>query len=179
MTLEAAIWLTKFVHLAGISIWVCGLLAMPFLMIQRSGLEGAPLYRLQRMVRFLFVALISPVAFVAIGTGTALIFLRWTLVEWFTLKLAFVGVLAGLHVLTGLLVLEVFKAEGRMGAFAATALMAGELLASIAILALVLGKPALDAEALAGGLLSPGGLGRALGPVVEPILEPLISLMTP
>jgi putative membrane protein len=175
MTLEEVTWLTKFLHLSAVALWLGGLLALPFLMVQRSGLEGESLERLQRMVRFLYVALTSPAAFVAIAAGTALIFLRWTFVEWFTLKIACVGALAALHALIGLRVLSVFEHEGQIGKLAAVALTGVASAASLAILWLVLAKPDLDARAFAGGLMAPGALGEALAPIVDPVT----SAMTP
>jgi putative membrane protein len=175
MTLEPAIWLTKFVHLSAVALWLGGVLALPLLMVQRSGLEGESLQRLQRMVRFLYVALASPAAFIAIATGTALIFLRGTFVEWFSLKLVCVGALAALHALIGLRVLSVFEHEGQITKPPAVALTVAASAASLAILWLVLAKPDFDASALAGGLMTPGALGEALAPIVDPV----ISAVTP
>jgi protoporphyrinogen IX oxidase len=92
----------KFVHLATIAIWSGGLIVLPFLFWQRRGLAGPDLDRLHRMTRFVYVALTSPAAFIAIGSGTALIFLQATFREWFTLKMLLVGVMVMLHVLAGL-----------------------------------------------------------------------------
>jgi uncharacterized membrane protein len=65
--------LLKFVHIATISVWAAGLVCLPFLFAQRKdvGHEDA-LHRLHAMVRFLYVVILSPTAFVAIGSGTAL-----------------------------------------------------------------------------------------------------------
>jgi len=166
MTLEAGVWIVKFIHLAGIAVWIAGLVAIPSLMFQRTGLEGDDLERLQRMVRFLYVALASPAAFAAIAAGAALLFLSGVFVEWFTLKLVLVGALAALHVLTGLRILKVFEAEGRIGAPAALTLTAADALAVLAILWVVLAKPEIDAVDLAGGRFAPGALGEALEPWV-------------
>jgi putative membrane protein len=159
MTPEAAVWIVKFAHLTAVAVWIGGLIAIPFLMLQRTGLEGDDLYRLQRMTRFLYVALASPAAFVAIGSGTALIFLAGVFVEWFTLKLVLAGALAALHVLTGLRILRVFEAKGGIGRPAAVALTAADAVAVLAILWVVLAKPALDAGALAGAAFAPDALG--------------------
>ena len=50
--------------------------------------------------------LTSPAAFVAIASGTALIFLQATFVEWFSLKMVLVGIMAMLHVVAGLVLLQ-------------------------------------------------------------------------
>ena len=82
----------KFVHLGAIALWSGGLIALPFLFWQRRALEpGLDLDRLHRVTRFVYVELTSPAAFVAIGSGTALIFLQATFAEWFSLKMVLVG----------------------------------------------------------------------------------------
>jgi protoporphyrinogen IX oxidase len=169
VTLEAGIWLCKFLHLTAVAVWMSGLLAAPFLMVQRSGLDGGPLHRLQRMVRFLYVVLASPAAFLAIGAGTALIFLRGTYVEWFTLKLVLVGALVGLHAFIGRSVLSVFAHKGRMSAAWAAAMASATSGVALAVLWVVLAKPDFDATAMGRQLMAPGALGEALGPVLEPV----------
>lgn len=175
VTLEAAIWLSKFAHLAAVAIWLGGLLALPFLLVQRAGLEGEPLHRLHRMSRFLYVAMASPAAFVAIGAGAALIFLRGTYAEWFTLKLVCVGALAGLHALIGRRVLSVFERDGGFRRAWAMVLASATAASALAVLWVVLAKPDFDAEAMAGGLLAPGALGERL----RPVLERVTSAATP
>lgn len=165
------VWLLKFVHLAGIALWAGGLMTVPFLMRQKDGLAGDDLVRLHRMVRLLYVAILSPAAFVSIGTGTALIFLRATHGEWFTLKLLFVGVLAALHVRLGLLVLSVFEDGGRLSRWGARLLTLGVVSSAGAVLVVVLWKPRLPMERLAPGLFQPGALAE--------FLQPLIAWVTP
>src|SRR5690606_14913406 len=94
----------KFLHAATISLWSAGLLALPFIYRQRRGLEGDHLYRLHIFTRYFYVGFVSPSAFVAIGTGTALIFLRETYVAWFSWKLLLVTVMTGIHLFSGLLI---------------------------------------------------------------------------
>jgi len=67
----------KFAHLAAIAIWSGGLLVLPFLFWQRGTVaDGPDLDRLHRITRFVYVGMTSPAAVIAIGSGTALIFLR-------------------------------------------------------------------------------------------------------
>jgi uncharacterized membrane protein len=69
--------LLKFVHLAAIAVWSGGLLVLPFLFWQRATVAAGPdLDRLHRLTRFVYVGMTSPAAVVAIGSGTALIFLK-------------------------------------------------------------------------------------------------------
>ncbi len=162
---ETALWLVKAVHVATISLWAAGLLTLPFLLAQRSAVGGAALHRLHALTRFLYVALVSPAAFVAILSGTTLIFLQATYVEWFSAKLAFVGLMVVLHIVTGLAVVRVFARDRGLGAFGTTGLTLGQLAAIGPILWLVLDKPALDSAAIGPELFAPGSLARLLGPL--------------
>lgn len=162
---ETALWLVKAVHVATISLWAAGLLTLPFLLSQRRAVAGAALHRLHALTRFLYVKLVSPAAFVAILSGTALIFLQATFVEWFSAKLVFVGLMVVLHIVTGLAVVRVFTRAHGLGAVSATALTLGQLAAIGPILWLVLDKPMLDSTAIGPALFTPGGLARLLGPL--------------
>ncbi|TVQ34362.1 MAG: hypothetical protein EA356_10685 [Geminicoccaceae bacterium] len=163
--------MTKAVHVAAIALWAGGLLALPFLLAQRTGLEGAPLHRLHALTRFFYTALISPAAFVAIATGIALLFVQATYVEWFSAKLGFVGLLVGLHAAIGLSIVKVFTHERRFGKVAASFFTTAQLTAIPPILWLVLAKPDLDAEALFPDLFAPGNLAH--------LLKPLTAWVTP
>ena len=82
----------KFVHLATIAVWSGGLIVLPYLFWQRRlSRTGRNWTGCTGVTRFVYVAMTSPAAFVAIGTGTALIFLQATFREWFTLKMVLVG----------------------------------------------------------------------------------------
>jgi protoporphyrinogen IX oxidase len=156
------VWL-KFIHIAAISLWSAGLIGLPGLYVRRGQMAGGPaLHRLQAQVRFLYTSVVSPAAFVGIATGTALIFLRETWAPWFAAKLLFVGVLATIHLLTGLVIIRLFE-EGRTypvwRSVAATIL---PVATATAILVLVLAKPELPAV-LPDVLHEPGGLCRLLG----------------
>ncbi|MDM0074681.1 CopD family protein [Variovorax sp. J2P1-59] len=151
----------KFAHLASIAIWSGGLLALPFLFWQRRTLTAGPdLDRLHRITRLVFVELTSPAAFIAIGTGTALIFLQATFVEWFSVKMVLVGVMAMLHVLAGLVLMQVFSPTGRFGRISYVTLMSAYVIVIAGILWVVLAKPHFDSNAVAARLFEPGALGR-------------------
>ena len=104
----------------------------------------------------------SPAAFIAIGTGTALIFLQTTFKEWFSLKMVLVGAMAMLHVLAGLTAVKVFGPNGRFSMRAGIALTGVYLLVIVAILWVVLAKPGIDSNAIAPHLFDPGVLGDRL-----------------
>lgn len=154
----------KFVHLAAIAIWSGGLVALPFLFWQRRALEAGPdLDRLHRMARFVYVEMTSPAAFVAIASGTALIFLQATFQEWFSLKMLLVAVMAMLHVMAGLVLLHLFSPTGRFGRSSYVALTSAYVVLIAAILWVVLAKPHIDSTLFAAHLFEPGALARIIG----------------
>ena len=153
----------KFVHLAAIALWSGGLIALPFLFWQRRTLEAdLDLDRLHRVARLVYLELTSPAAFVAIASGTALIFLQATFAEWFSIKMALVGIMAMLHVLAGLVLVQLFLPEGRFSRLSYLALTSGYIVVITAIISVVLAKPHIDANQIAAHLFEPGGLGRWL-----------------
>jgi uncharacterized membrane protein len=153
------IWV-KVIHLAAIAIWSAGLICLPGLYVQRAHVPNAEsLHRLQSMVRFMYVAIVSPAAFVAVGSGTALVFLREAWVPWFSLKLAFVGMMVFLHILGGLVIIRLFE-EGRVypvWRFVSTTAVTVVLVTIV--LVIVLSKPDLP-SLLPSAMSEPGALGR-------------------
>ena len=155
--------LLKFMHLAAIALWSGGLIALPLLFWQRRALEaGVDLDRLHRITRLVYVELTSPAAFIAIGSGTALIFLQATFQEWFSLKMVLVGIMAMLHVVAGLVLLQLFLPDGRFSWLSYLALTSAYIVVITAIIWIVLAKPHIDANQFAVQLFEPGGLGRWL-----------------
>lgn len=158
--------LFKFLHVATIELWSAGLIALPFLYLQRKGLAGDALHRLHAFTRFFYVALVSPAAFVAIGSGTVLIFLMGTYEAWFSAKLLGVAVMTGIHIFSGLMILHLFE-PGRFYPLWRFALVLPLTLLVIAsILILVLGKPRLEWPALLADLFVPGRLGEIAAPFI-------------
>ncbi|MFN7026196.1 MAG: CopD family protein [Pseudorhizobium sp.] len=150
----------KFLHIASIAVWAGGLVSLPGLYVQRAHVQdNDSLYRLQRIVRFSYVTIISPAAFIAVASGIMLIFGQQTFAGWFSLKLFFVALLVVLHVLTGLVIIRLFR-EGEIYPVwrfvLATVLTCGVV---VAILFVVLAKPSLNYTPT-GDLFEPGGLRR-------------------
>jgi protoporphyrinogen IX oxidase len=153
----------KFIHLGAIAIWSGGLIALPFLFGQRRGLTATTeLDRLHRITRLVYVELTSPAAFIAIASGTALIFLQATFVEWFSAKMVLVGIMAMLHVVAGLVMHQLFSPDGRFSRLSETALTVAYVVVIVAIIWVVLAKPHIDSNLFAPHLFEPGGLGRWL-----------------
>lgn len=162
--------LLKFIHLATIALWSGGLIVLPFLFWQRRGLvPGADLDRLHRFTRFVYVGMTSPAAFVAIGSGTALIFLQTTFLEWFSLKMVLVGLMVMLHVVAALVMDKLYQPDGRFGRSAYAALTTSYLVLITAIIWVVLAKPQIDSNQIATKLFSPGGLRHFVGETRIPI----------
>jgi len=160
----------KFTHLAAISIWSAGLIVLPFLFWQRRALDlGTELDRLHRMTRFVYVGMASPAAFVAIGSGTALIFLQATFQEWFSVKMVLVGAMVMLHVVAGLVLGRLFLADGHFGRPSYVALSSAYIVLITAIIWIVLAKPHIDSNQFATDLFRPGALGHFFGDIRMPM----------
>ncbi|GGA78217.1 membrane protein [Nitratireductor aestuarii] len=159
------IWL-KAIHITAIALWSAGLICLPGLYVQRAHVSGeAALNRLHELVRFLYVKLMSPAAFIAIGSGTALIFMRQTFEPWFGMKLLFVGLMAVLHTLTGLVVLRLFDEGEVYPVWRFVAVTIVTLAVVAAVLFLVLARPDIP-FLLPAFLAEPGGLRRWLSDLI-------------
>lgn len=164
----------KAVHILCLGVWVGGLLLFPALLAERANHPAGPaLHRMHRRARFLYTAVLSPAAIIAIASGTALIFLRQVYVPWFAAKLLLVAGLAMIHVFAASRIVELFKEEEpphyRLGAFA----FATTALLVAGTLTLVLAKPDLPLPGGPGAhFFTPGGLGDWLGDVL-PALAPV------
>ncbi|WP_024506045.1 CopD family protein [Bradyrhizobium sp. ARR65] len=162
--------LFKFIHLGTIAIWSAGLIVLPFLFWQRRDLElGSELDRLHRLTRFVYVEMTSPAAFLAIGSGTVLIFLQTTFLEWFSLKMMLVALLVMLHIVAGLTLAHLFEPGGSFSRFSYVTLTASYLVLITAIIWVVLAKVHIDSNQFATELFAPGGLRQALGETIMPM----------
>lgn len=162
----------KFIHIAAIALWVSGLICLPFIYRQRSevGVEH-DLHRLHAMTRFFYVVILSPAAFLAIGSGTVLIFLQQTFVPWFTIKLVFVGVLVFIHLLTGLVILKLFDEAEHYPNWRYILVTSITTAVATAVLVVVSGKPDIDVQDFQTEFFQPGKLGEMLGPIVDPLIR--------
>lgn len=156
--------LLKVFHIAAISVWVAGLVALPGLYIQRTHVTSRDaLHRLQLAVRFAYVGLISPAAFIAVGSGIALIFGRATYAPWFSAKLGMVAVLVFIHVLTGLVVIRLFREGERYPVWRFVLVTMLTLIVACGILFLVLAKPPLSLPRT--DIFAPGALREIVAPL--------------
>lgn len=160
------LWL-KFAHVAAIAIWSAGLICLPWLYVQRPDTRDTPeIYRLQALVRFAYVALISPAAFVAVGTGIGLIFVAGTFEAWFSLKLVLVGALVGVHILTGLVIIKLFEEGEAYPRWRFVLVTVATVAIVVAILVVVSAKPIFDFAFLGEFLATPGALGEWGGDLI-------------
>lgn len=151
--------LLKFVHIAAIAVWAAGLICLPLLNRQRNEVgEATDLNRLHSMVRFFYVVIVSPAAFIAIGTGTALIFEQETFTLWFSLKLLLVGAFVAIHMRIGHVILRLFEQSVRWPNWRHAAMTATSIAIATAIVTTVLMKPSLDWRTIDSELFEPGQL---------------------
>ena len=158
--------LLKFVHIIAIAGWSAGLLCLPFLYLQRRRLGGDALHRLHNFTRFFYVGLVSPAAFVAVASGTVLIFVQATFEPWFSVKLALVAAMVIIHVMSGLMILRLFEPGRTYPAWRFIAVSALTACVIGAILVIVLGKPEWFAAAWITAFFAPGALGQMLGGLI-------------
>ena len=166
------VWL-KALHISALVIWCAGILAFPALFALRPTVGSKPeLWQLQRFVREAYRVIVSPAAFVAVVSGTALVFLREVFTAWFAAKLLAVGLLTVIHLRFGHIILHLFEEGAGYRAWrkwASTLLALGVI---GAILWLVLEKPPFDETVLPPWLLEPGGL-RTLAQFLPEIIRPI------
>jgi uncharacterized membrane protein len=134
----------KFVHLAALLAWCASLLALPLLLALFPRTEGkVSRRRLRAATRFVYIALASPAAVLAVVSGTALIHLMNVYAPWFFAKLTLVAAMVLFHAGCGKLIL-VLRERPRMwspGLLLATAAVPVALI--LGVLWLVLAQPAL------------------------------------
>ena len=159
------IWL-KVIHITGIALWSAGLICLPSLYVQRAHVtDKTTLHRLHGMVRFVYVGLLSPAAFIAVASGTALVFVRETWEAWFSVKLLLVGAMATIHILTGLVIIRLFNEGEVYPAWRFIAVTSMTLIIVILVLFVVLAKPEIP-FLLPDAMRQPGALGDLLGAVI-------------
>jgi protoporphyrinogen IX oxidase len=149
----------KAVHIVMLIIWCAGLLALPLLLAaDHRTLTQADYTRLRLILHNSYIAVITPAAIIAVGAGTALIFLGELFVPWMFAKLTMVGFLVGLHGLTGHAIVAVGESPGEARLnLAIPRLIAAVLLMAI-ILLLVLAKPDISLALVPDWLQRPLGL---------------------
>lgn len=146
----------KALHLAALILWCGGLFALPLtLALHDAAVRQADYTRIRHTTHFGYIFAITPAALVAIGSGTALIFLREAYVPWLFAKLVFVALLVAFHAWIGSVLIRVTENEGTHVPPHPMLPLILLLVPILAILVLVLGKPDLQAIPLPDWLMQP------------------------
>lgn len=155
----------KALHIASLALWVGALIGQPLLLARhRRAEEQEEFARVRRFAHFSYIGVTTPAAVIAVGSGTALIFLREVFEPWLYLKLLVVGLLVMFHALVGHLNVKVGEESGRFRPPRGLPLTMLVVATSTVILLLVLAKPDLSGFQFPSWLTAP--LGRPL-PVNE------------
>ncbi|MEN3951914.1 CopD family protein [Iodidimonas sp. SYSU 1G8] len=147
----------KAVHIAGLLVWCAGLLYLPGLLLaHRSAWDPQSFGRVRMAVRMGYMGLASPAAFLAVGAGSALVFVADALHPWMFVKLMAVGVLVIAHIQVGHLIAHLADpdhAPPHRRIIVIWCLVGGAILS---ILWLVLAKPEFSIERLPVWMREPG-----------------------
>ena len=159
--IEGLIPHVKALHLSFVAVWVAGLLALPRMLARHDrAIVQAEFAQIRRATHFGYVWVITPVAILAIFTGSLLIFLREIFTVWIFAKLILVTGLVAMHAWVGHTIIAVAETEGEHEPpepLVPTILIFGLV---IGVLSLVLAKPELAELPIPSWLLQP--LGRQL-----------------
>lgn len=146
----------KFLHIAALSLWCAGLLALPLLLALHAPGGGQQNFaRLRLVTHGGYTRIVTPAAVIAIAAGTALIFLRGTWTPWFFTKLVLVGILALFHAWIGHVTLAMGEGDGDVPSPRAWPVVAGVSTVVVAILVVVLAKPGISADLIPDWLEQP------------------------
>jgi len=156
----------KFFHIAALSVWCAGLVGLPLLLARHDPADDqAHFSRMRIITHHAYVRIVTPAAVIAIAMGTALVFLRGVFVPWMFVKLVLVGLLVLIHAWIGHVTLKVGEQQGSYSPPPAAPLVAVSVLAMLAVLILVLGKPLLGEGMIPAWLLAPRGQPLPVGEV--------------
>lgn len=166
------LWL-KLLHIGALAIWVAGLLYLPAMLLAHRRVEDRQDFaRIRMSSRFVYMGLVSPMAFIAIGAGTALFFIADALHPWMFLKLIGVGVLVIGHLQYGHLLAHLADEEAQSPPRQLVLITGLVLVSALAILALVLAKPDIPSDSLPSWLTQPGLLAPPEPPPLAPAAHP-------
>ena len=165
--------LLKAVHIIGLVVWCAGLIALPII-VQAYGRTAnvrtqAGYSEFRLLTHRGYVELVTPGAVVAIGAGTALLFLEGVRDPWMMAKLAAIGGMALCHAWIGHMVAQTGDHKGAFRVPSPVPVLLGLVALMGLVLWLVLAKPDLApfAAHLPDWLRQP--LGRELPSSLVPI----------
>lgn len=164
--IDAVISGVKFIHIAALSLWCAGLVALPLLLARHHPDRTQHQFtRIRLVTHYGYTRLVTPAAVIAITAGTVLIYLRDVWTPWFLVKLVLVGWLALFHAWVGHITLNMGERDGDYCPPPAWPIVGGSLATMIGILVLVLAKPAISADLLPDWATSPRHQALPVGEV--------------
>lgn len=132
----------KFAHLSALLVWCAALVALPALLaLFPVTVERIARRRLRAGVRFVYIAVASPAAVLAVASGTLLIHPTASYAPWLLAKLTLVTAMVFFHAACGKLLLVLRLTPQRWPAAAHLALGAVPVLLIPGVLWLVLAQP--------------------------------------
>lgn len=132
----------KFLHLSMLLAWCACLLALPPLLALFASTEGrVARQRLRAATRFVYIALASPAAVLAVVSGTALVHLMQVYAPWFFAKLTLVAAMVLFHAGCGKLMVVLHQRPRGWPPGVLLALAALPALLILGVLWLVLAQP--------------------------------------
>lgn len=134
------IWLL-FLHLCTLITWSAALLILPILISQSASSLISRQASGDGIARLWFTHIASPVALLAIGSGTAIFIVSRQIDSWLLVKLTLVTMLVVCHVLAGLLILYSQRDHAKAVLGKCRLLLCIILCLQTCIIALVLYKP--------------------------------------
>jgi len=150
--------LFKALHIAGLSIWCAGLIALPLMLRHHDPAISQQDYHIIRSGTHLtYTMLVTPAAVIAVVAGTWLIFLREMFVPWLFAKLVFVALLVVIHARIGHNLVLIGEKPGEHRSPNPYLPLTGVLFCAVSILVLVLSKPDLGWIGFPEWLLEPRG----------------------
>lgn len=160
-SLEGLVPHLKGLHVGFIAIWVAGLVALPRMLARHDrAILQAEFAQIRRATHFGYIWVITPVAILAIFTGSALIFAREVFTAWIFAKLILVTGLVAIHAWVGHTIIAVAETEGTHEPPEPLVPTILTLSLVVGVLCLVLAKPDLGDLPIPSWLLQP--LGRHL-----------------
>ncbi|WP_116085155.1 CopD family protein [Tropicimonas sp. IMCC34011] len=148
----------KALHIAALSLWCGGLLVLPFMLARHDPNMLAEDYRIiRRATHITYTTFVTPAAVIAVIAGTWLIFMREVFVPWLFAKLAFVALLVVAHAWIGYILVRVAEEPGHHKPPHPVLPGLAVAIPAVAILFIVLAKPAFDWLTFPDWLLEPRG----------------------
>ncbi|MCA1775282.1 MAG: CopD family protein [Paracoccaceae bacterium] len=155
--IQSLVPIFKALHIAGLSIWVGGLLTLPLILSRHQPAVVAHEYKLMRRAVHLIYTGTTGAAVITVIAGTWLIFMQGVFMPWLYAKLAFVALLVAAHGWIGHVLVKIAEEPGVSKSPRSIPMLVAVGLPALAILLLVLSKPPLPWAVIPDWLHEPRG----------------------